>query len=50
MADYLCGGNNYIRRIGGIAELMPNLVWPGAQIMGIAYVVEVGCSLNKKEA
>jgi Na+/proline symporter len=50
IADYLCGGNNYIRRIGGIAALMPNLVWPGAQIMGIAYVMELVFGINYRLA
>lgn len=40
VADHLYGGNLYIRRVGGLAALMPNLVWPGAQIMGVSYVLE----------
>ncbi|MDO5409988.1 MAG: sodium:solute symporter family protein [Lachnospiraceae bacterium] len=40
ISDYLCGGDRYIRAVGGIAALMPNIVWPGAQIMGIAYVLQ----------
>jgi Na+/proline symporter len=39
IADYLCGGSRYVRVVGGIAALMPNMVWPGAQIMGISYVM-----------
>lgn len=39
IADYLFGNDHYIRRAGGIAALMPNVVWPGAQIMGVAYVL-----------
>lgn len=40
ISDYLFGGDHYIRRAGGLAALMPNVVWPGAQIMGVAYVLE----------
>lgn len=40
IADYLFGGDPQIRRIGGVAALMPNVVWPGAQIMGVAYVLQ----------
>lgn len=40
ISDYLFGGDLYIRRIGGLAALMPNVVWPGAQIMGVSYVLE----------
>lgn len=41
ISDYLFGGDAQIRRVGGIAALMPNVVWPGAQIMGVAYVLEL---------
>lgn len=40
ISGYLFGGDRYIRRIGGIAALMPNVVWPGAQIMGLSYVLQ----------
>lgn len=40
VASHLYGGDLYIRRVGGLAALMPNLVWPGAQIMGVSYVLE----------
>ncbi len=40
VSGYLFGGDRYIRRVGGIAALMPNVVWPGAQIMGVSYVLE----------
>lgn len=40
VSGYLYGGDHYIRRVGGLAALMPNMVWPGAQIMGVAYVLE----------
>lgn len=39
VSDYLFGGDHYIRRVGGLAALMPNVVWPGAQIMGVSYVL-----------
>ena len=41
ISGYLFGGDPQIRRVGGIAALMPNVVWPGAQIMGVAYVLEL---------
>ena len=40
LSGHLFGGDHYIRRVGGLAALMPNLVWPGAQIMGVSYVLE----------
>lgn len=40
IADHLCSGDHYVRRVSGLAALMPNLVWPGAQIMGISYVLD----------
>lgn len=40
VSGYLFGGDRYIRRVGGIAALMPNVVWPGAQIMGLSYVLQ----------
>ena len=40
VSGYLFGNDRYIRRVGGIAALMPNVVWPGAQIMGVSYVLE----------
>ena len=40
IAGYLYGNDKTIRRLGGIAALMPNIVWPGAQIMGVAYVLQ----------
>ncbi len=41
ISDYLFGGDSYIRRLGGLASLMPNVVWPGGQIMGVAYVLQL---------
>lgn len=40
ISGYLFGGDSQIRRLGGVAALMPNVVWPGAQIMGVSYVLE----------
>lgn len=40
VSGHLFGGDHYIRRLGGVAALMPNVVWPGAQIMGVSYVLE----------
>ena len=46
ISDYLFGGDSQIRRVGGIAALMPNVVWPGAQIMGVAYVLELAFGID----
>lgn len=40
ISDYLFGGDTQIRRVGGVAALMPNVVWPGTQIMGVSYVLQ----------
>lgn len=40
ISGHLFGGDHYIRRVGGFAALMPNVVWPGAQIMGVSYVLQ----------
>ncbi len=40
ISGYLFGNDPSIRRVGGVAALMPNIVWPGAQIMGVAYVLQ----------
>ncbi|AOY75312.1 sodium:solute symporter family protein [Clostridium formicaceticum] len=50
VSDYLCGGDHYVRRIGGLAALMPNVVWPGAQIMGVAYVLAEVFSIDYRIA
>ena len=50
ISDYLCGGDHYVRRIGGLAALMPNVVWPGAQIMGVAYVLAEVFSIDYRMA
>lgn len=41
ISDYLAGGDTFVRRISGVAALMPNAVWPASQIMGVAYVIEL---------
>lgn len=40
IGSYICGGDQAVRRIAGVANLFPNVFWAGAQIMGIAYVVQ----------
>ena len=50
ISDYLFGGDAQIRRVGGVAALMPNVVWPGAQIMGVAYVLEQVFGIDYKIA
>lgn len=39
IGDHICGGDPTIRRIAGVANFFPNMLWAGGQIMGIAYVV-----------
>lgn len=50
ISGYLFGGDPQIRRVGGVAALMPNVVWPGAQIMGVAYVLELVFSIDYRIA
>ena len=40
VTDYLCGGDLVVRRTTGFANLLPNMVWPGGQIMGLSYVIQ----------
>lgn len=40
IGSYICGGDSMVRRIAGFANLFPNMLWAGGQIMGIAYVVQ----------
>lgn len=37
---HICGGDTLVRRIAGVANFLPNMLWAGAQIMGISYVVQ----------
>lgn len=46
IADYLYGGDKTVRRVAGFASLMPNLLWPGGQIMGFAYVIQQIFQIN----
>lgn len=39
ISGYLCGGDTTVRRIAGVAALLPNVCWAGAQIMGLSYVL-----------
>lgn len=41
IGEYVCGGNTTIRRIAGVANFLPNMLWAGGQIMGISYVVQL---------
>ncbi len=50
ISGHLFGGDRYIRRVGGLAALMPNVVWPGAQIMGVSYVLEQVFSIDYRVA
>lgn len=40
ISEEMAGGNKLVRRLGGLATLMPNICWPGSQIMGVAYVLQ----------
>ncbi len=40
ITDYLYGGDLVVRRLTGFANLLPNMVWPGGQIMGLSYVIQ----------
>lgn len=41
ISDYLAGGNTLVRRVAGIASLLPNVAWAGGQMMGLAYLLQV---------
>lgn len=40
IGSHICGGDPTVRRIAGVANFLPNMLWAGAQIMGISYVVQ----------
>ena len=40
IGEHICGGNTTVRRIAGVANFFPNMLWAGGQIMGVAYVVK----------
>ncbi|MGN1014810.1 MAG: sodium:solute symporter [Butyricicoccus sp.] len=40
IAGHLAGEDPVVRRVAGVASLMPNACWPGSQIMGVAYVLQ----------
>lgn len=46
IGDHICGGDTTIRRIAGVANFLPNMLWAGGQIMGIAYVVQSLFDIN----
>ncbi len=46
----ICGGDPVVRRVAGFATLMPNLAWPGAQIMGVGYVLQQVFNIDFKIA
>lgn len=39
ISSYLCNGDPTVRRIAGVANLLPNVCWAGSQIMGMSYVI-----------
>lgn len=39
ISGYLCNSDPTVRRIAGVANLLPNICWAGSQIMGMAYVI-----------
>lgn len=40
ISEEMAGGNKLVRRLGGLATLMPNICWPGSQIMGVSLVLQ----------
>lgn len=40
LSEEMAGGNTMVRRLAGLATLMPNICWPGSQIMGVALVLQ----------
>lgn len=50
ISGHLFGNDKYVRVLGGIAALLPNIVWPGAQIMGIAYVMQQAFGIDYRIA
>jgi solute:Na+ symporter, SSS family len=41
IGDHICGGDTTIRRIAGVANFLPNMLWAGGQIMGVSYVIQL---------
>jgi Na+(H+)/acetate symporter ActP len=41
IADYLAGGDPVVRRVAGVASLLPNVAWAGAQMMGLSYLLQI---------
>ncbi len=41
IGDHICGGDTTIRRIAGVANFLPNMLWAGGQIMGVSYVIQI---------
>ena len=50
ISGHLFGGDKYVRVFGGVAALLPNIVWPGAQIMGISYVMQQAFGIDYRIA
>ena len=50
ISGHLFGNDKYVRVFGGVAALLPNIVWPGAQIMGIAYVMQQAFGIDYRIA
>lgn len=50
ISGHLFGDDKYVRVFGGVAALLPNIVWPGAQIMGISYVMQQAFGIDYRIA
>lgn len=50
ISDYLAGGDTVVRRVAGIASLLPNVAWAGGQMMGLAYLLQVLLGLDYRIA
>lgn len=50
ISGHLFGNDKYVRVFGGVAALLPNIVWPGAQIMGISYVMQQAFGIDYRIA
>ena len=50
IAAHLFGDDKIVRIFSGISAFLPNVIWPGAQIMGISYVMEQAFGIDYRIA
>lgn len=48
IGDYICGKNPAVRRIAGVANLLPNMLWAGGQVMGVSYILYMVLGIDYK--